>query len=59
MNDPTYIKSDINDNPIWKLAWQLSEIDNDNAPINWGRYIPMARWIIENYNIKEKLPRNT
>ena len=55
MIDPTYIKEKIDRNPVWKLAFQLSEIDNDNAPIRWSRYIPMAQYVIENYASKEKV----
>lgn len=54
MNDPTYVKNEIEANPIWKLAFRLSEVDNDNAPIGWGRYISLARWLIETYEMKEK-----
>lgn len=43
MIDPTYIKSEIEANPDWKLAFLLSEFDNDNAPIGWSRYINMAK----------------
>ncbi len=45
MNDPTYIKAEINLKPEWKLAFWLSEIDNDNAPIGWGKYILLARFL--------------
>ena len=57
MNDPTYILEDINKNPIWKLAFWLSEIDNDNAPIGWGHYIPMASMILNKFELKEKTDR--
>ena len=49
MNDPTYIKAQINANPEWKLAWIFSEIDNDNAPIGWFKYIHLAKYVIKNY----------
>lgn len=42
MNDPTYVKSEIEANPTWRLAFFISEIDNDTAPIGWGRYISIA-----------------
>jgi hypothetical protein len=45
MNDPTYDSSLIDANPVWKLAWVLSELDNDNAPIGWGNYIKIANSI--------------
>lgn len=40
--DPTYVKERINENPVWALAFKMSEQENDNAPIGWGRYIPAA-----------------
>ncbi len=51
MNDPTYNKNEIEGNNIWKLAFEMSEIDNDNAPIGWSKYIHLARWILDKYNI--------
>jgi hypothetical protein len=45
MNDPTYVKQEIDANPTWKLAWRLSELDNDDAPIGWGRYITIAHHV--------------
>jgi len=42
MSDPTYVKADIEARPEWKLAFRMSELDNDHAPIGWGRYIPLA-----------------
>jgi len=54
VNDPTYVKEDIDRIPAWKLAFFLSEIDNDNAPIGWGRYIQMAEFLLRKYKIEEK-----
>lgn len=42
MSDPTYDQSKIEANPDWKLAFLLSELDNDFAPIGWSRYIALA-----------------
>lgn len=42
MNDPTYDKRDIEANFTWRIAFMLSEYYNDNAPIGWGKYIPIA-----------------
>jgi hypothetical protein len=42
MSDPTYVKAEIDANPIWRTAFWLSEIHNDGAPIGWSRYIPIA-----------------
>lgn len=41
-NDPTYNKTEIDANPVWKRAFKLSEIQNDNAPLGWSQYIPQA-----------------
>ena len=42
MPDPTYVQEIINENPIWKRAFYLSEMKNDNAPLGWSQYIPQA-----------------
>jgi hypothetical protein len=54
MADPTYIREDIDANPEWQLAFSLSEIQNDNAPLGWGRYIWVAQCLLANYDIKRK-----
>lgn len=53
-DDPTYIKKDIDANPTWKLAFWMSEIHNDNAPIGWSKYIILARFILDRFELKEK-----
>lgn len=55
MNDPTYVQSEIDANPVWQLAFSLSEIQNDHAPLGWGRYIYVAECLLNNYEIKRKL----
>jgi len=54
MTDPTYVRAQIDANPVWKLAFRLSEVDNDNAPIGWSRYTHIARWLIETFEMTEK-----
>jgi len=54
MNDPTYIKEQIEANPVWNLAFVLSEIENDNAPIGWGKYIYRAELLMQHFDIKVK-----
>lgn len=44
----------INSEPAWKLAFLISEIDNDNAPIGWSRYIWMATCLLDNCVIEYK-----
>lgn len=44
--DPTYVKEQIEANPVWYLAWTLSEIQNDDAPIGWSKYISTARCLM-------------
>lgn len=53
-SDPTYEKEAIKKNPSWELAWTISECINDNAPIGWGNYIPLAEMLLGNYTIKRK-----
>lgn len=55
-NDPTYLKSEIDKNPVWALAHLMSELDNDNAPIGWSRYIPLAQSLLGMFKMipKEK-----
>ncbi len=54
MNDPTFVREDINNNPVWELAFTMSEISNDNAPIGWGQYIYIAELLLNKYDIKSK-----
>lgn len=54
MNDPTYVKAEIEKNPVWELAFTLSEIMNDTAPIGWGKYIFTAECVLKNYDVKKK-----
>lgn len=54
MKDPTYVREEIDADPEKELAFTLSEIMNDNAPIGWGKYIPVARSLLANYEIKRK-----
>lgn len=56
MSDPTYVKEEINANPVWKLAFILSEIQNDGAPIGWGKYIWIAQCLINYVDLKEAKP---
>lgn len=53
--DHTYVISEIEANPEWELAFALSEILNDNAPIGWSKYISVARCLLASYNISQKL----
>lgn len=55
MQDPTYDKIEINANPVWQLAFSISEIQNDNAPIGWSKYISLAKCLLDNYEIKKKV----
>ena len=55
MRDQTYVRADIEANPVWQLAYTLSEILNDNAPIGWSRYISTAECLLANYDIKPKV----
>lgn len=52
--DLTYDRNEINSDPVWKLAFVLSEIMNDNAPIGWSRFIWVAECLLANYEITER-----
>lgn len=54
MIDPTYDRQAIRDNPEWDLAFVISEIENDNAPIGWSRYIGTAKCLLAHYDITTK-----
>lgn len=52
MDDPTYDKNEIAKNQVWQLAFDLSEMQNDNAPIGWGKYIWVAECLLRRYEMK-------
>lgn len=54
MADPTYVMEEICTDPVWQLAFSLSEIQNDNAPIGWSKYIYVAECLLANYDITRK-----
>ena len=54
MQDPTYDTNEIKRRPEWELAFSLSEIQNDSAPMGWSRYIWVAECLLANYDMKRK-----
>lgn len=54
--DPTYVKKEIDAKLNWRVAFSLSEIMNDNAPIGWGKYIWVADCLLANWEMKRKKP---
>ena len=58
MGDPTYVKEEIDANPEWRLAFLLSELMNDDAPIGWSKYISVARSILKYYERKPDTPHD-
>lgn len=52
--DPTYVTEEIQRDPVWKLAFEMSELDNDHAPIGWGQYINLARMLLKKYALVEE-----
>lgn len=52
--DPTYDRELIEADPEWKLAFLLSEWDNDGAPIGWGRYRQIARMLQFHYTLRPR-----
>jgi len=57
VSDPTYVEKEIETRPEWELAFFMSEIDNDNAPIGWSKYVPIAEGILNKYYLKERRVR--
>lgn len=49
--DPTYVRAEIDANPVWQLAFRLSEVHNDHAPLGWSHYIGLADWLIQHYTM--------
>ena len=45
--DPTYNQEDLKFNGVWHIAFIISEMVNDNAPIGWSKYIPLAEEAIK------------
>ena len=54
MEDPTYELPRIKRDPRWHLAYILSEHLNDNAPIGWSKYLPLADELHREFFIKPK-----
>lgn len=47
MSDPTYDPVEIHANPIWRVAFVISECLNDKSPIGWSNYIWVSQAIID------------
>ena len=56
MPDPTYRLDEIEAKDEWLLAWIISEHLNDNAPIGWSRFVPVARSLVERGFKREPAP---
>lgn len=55
--DPTYARATIDASPAWRLAFWLSEIDNDTAPIGWFQYVPIAEALLRRFpTLKDETP---
>jgi hypothetical protein len=52
--DPTYNTELIQANRLWHVAWVLSEIRNDSAPIGWSRYISDAECLLAAFDMTPK-----
>ena len=48
-----YNKPDMS-NPEDKLAWIISEIINDSAPVGWEKYRPLSFLLIKKFDMVEK-----
>jgi hypothetical protein len=51
---PVYAAAEKGKNPVEDLAWLMSELHNDNAPIGWRGYIPLAAALMERFEMKER-----
>lgn len=47
-------KEKIESNPMLQLAWDLSQIIDDLAPIGWWRHKMTARCLLSGYEMKRK-----
>lgn len=54
MPDPTYDQEKLNCNGVWHIAFIISEMVNDGAPIGWSKYIPIAEDAIKQAQEKEQ-----
>lgn len=54
MSDPTYDRKEILANPVWDLAFVLSEIQNDAAPVGWSKYILTAQCLLDAFEIRRR-----
>jgi hypothetical protein len=54
VNDPTYVKEEIEANPVWYLAWVLSEVQNDRAPLGWSEWVYTAECLLAHFTIVKK-----
>jgi len=52
--DPTYAKEEIEAKPEWELAFAISEIQNDRAPLGWSNYVSLAKSLLARYRIERK-----
>lgn len=52
--DPTYDRDQIRMNGTWGIAFIISEMVNDGAPIGWGRYIPLAEEVLKKAQAEER-----
>jgi hypothetical protein len=54
VNDPTYKRDEIDKNPVWRLAFVLSEIMNDGAPLGWSKYIWVAECLLASFTVEPR-----
>lgn len=46
MSDPTYDPEVLRTNGVWQIAFVISEMVNDAAPVGWSRFIPLANQVL-------------
>ena len=52
--DPTYNKIEIEAKIEWHVAWVLSEIENDSAPVGWSRFLGKATCLLAAFDMTPK-----
>lgn len=49
-----YEKEKIKQNPMLQLAWDIAQIVDDGAPLNWWKHKFTAKCLMDGYEIKRK-----
>jgi hypothetical protein len=47
---------DTSADPVRRLAFRLSAVDQDTDAAGWARYVPIAQWLVETFEMTERHP---